>query len=217
MILKRCLICLRFSGGSYKVKPMASWLMSKVIRSKEFTNTVLDYFGPLYIRQGKDYTEVQVCLFTCITVRAIHLELVADTTEEQFLSALHRFIGRRVKRDQIILNNAPNFKATKNAVDMAWEKVVDNPLVHSYLSDQRIKWSFMIELSPWMGRFYECLVGTTKMSLRKSIDRVSLTSPQLQQTMVTEGEAVIGSYWKAGKKDRDILNNFGNYGRTTTY
>ena len=25
MILKRCLICLRFQGGPYKVKPMASW------------------------------------------------------------------------------------------------------------------------------------------------------------------------------------------------
>ena len=25
------------------------------------------------------------------------------------------------------------------------------------------------------------------------------------------------SYWKAGRKDKDISNNFGSYGRTTTY
>ena len=36
-----------------------------------------------------------------------------------FLSALRRFITRRGKPDQIILDNAPDFKATKNAVDMA--------------------------------------------------------------------------------------------------
>ena len=77
---------------------------------------------------------------------------------EQILSALRRFIARRGKPDQIILDNAPHFKATKNAVDMAWEKVVDNPSVHSYVTDQRIKWSFIIELSPCMGGFYERLV-----------------------------------------------------------
>ena len=113
-------------------------------------------------------------------------------TAEQFLSDLRRFIARSGKPDQIILDNAPNFKATKNAVDMAWEKVVDDPSIHSYLSDQRIKWSFIIKLSPWIGGFYERDVGTTKMSLRKSIGRVSLTS-SLLETMLTEVEAVINT------------------------
>ena len=188
MILKRCLICLRFQGGPYKVKPMAPLPTSKVVRSKAFTNTGLDYFGPLYIRQGKDRVKVWVCLFTCITVRAIHLKLVEDMTAEQFLSALRRFIARRGKPDQII----PHFKATKNTVDMAWDRVVNDPSVHSYLSDLRIKWSFIVELSPWMGGFYERLVGITKMSLRKSIGRVSLTSSQLQ-TILTEVEAIINT------------------------
>ena len=91
----------------------------QAIRSKAFTNTGLGYFGPLHIRQEKGQVKVWVCLFTCITVRAIHLELVEDMTAEQFLSALRRFITRRGKPDQIILDNAPNFKPTKNAVDMA--------------------------------------------------------------------------------------------------
>ena len=80
MILKRCLICLRFQGEHYMVKPMTPWPASKVIRSKAFTNTGLDYFGPLYISQGKDRVKVLVCLFTCITAGAIHLELVEDMT-----------------------------------------------------------------------------------------------------------------------------------------
>ena len=109
-------------------------------------------------------------------------------TAEQFLSALRRFIARRGKPDQII----PHFKATKNAVDMAWDRVVNDPSVHSYLSDLRIKWSFIVELSPWMGGFYKRLVGITKMSLRKSIGRVSLTSSQLQ-TILTEVEAIINT------------------------
>ena len=158
---------------------MVPWSTSKVIRSKAFTNTGLDYFGPLYIRQGKNRVKLWVHIFTYITVGAIHLELIEDMTAEQFLSALCRSISRRGNSDQITLDNAPNFKATKNAVDMALEKVLNVPSVHSYLSDLRIKWSFIIELSLWMGGFYELLVGITKMSLRKSIGRVSVTSSQL--------------------------------------
>ena len=121
---------------------MAPWPTSKVIRSQAFTNTGLDYFGPLYIRQRKDHVKVCVCLFTCITVRAIHLELVEDMTAEQFyqlsVGLLHNVVN--------LIDKAPNFKATKKTVDIAWEKVVDDPSVHSYLSAKRIKWSFIIEI-----------------------------------------------------------------------
>ena len=92
----------------------------------------------------------------------------------------------------VLSRKIPNFKATKNAVDMAWERVVNDPSVQSYLSDLRIKWSSIVELSPWMGGFYKRLVGITKMSLRKSIGRVSLTSSQLQ-TILTEVEAIINT------------------------
>ena len=43
-----------------------------------------------------------------------------------------------------------------------------------------------------MGGFYERLVGTTKMSLGKSIGRVSLNRSQLQRTL-TKAEAVINT------------------------
>ena len=39
-------------------------------------------------------------------------------TRERFLSAPQRFIKRRGKPDQIILDNASHFKATNNAIDM---------------------------------------------------------------------------------------------------
>ena len=49
-----------------------------------------------------------------------------------------------------------------------------------------------IELAPWMGGFYERLVGIVKKSLRKAIDKVCLTSEQLL-TILKEAEAVLNS------------------------
>lgn len=60
--------------------------------------------------------KVWVCLFTCVTVMVIHLELVKDMTAEQFLFGLRRFTARR-KPTQIILNNVAQFKVTRSPVD----------------------------------------------------------------------------------------------------
>ena len=43
-----------------------------------------------------------------------------------------------------------------------------------------------------MGGFYQRLVGITKMSLKKTIEKLYLTQTQLQ-TIITEVEAVINS------------------------
>ena len=94
-----------------------------------------------------------------------------------------------ISSPHFILDKVPHFKATKNAVDMAWEKALKDPSVYSYLSDQWVKWSLIIELSRWIGGFYKRFAWTAKMALRKSIGRVSLTSFQLQ-TILTEVEAV---------------------------
>ena len=82
----------------------------KVNESPAFTNTGLDYFGPLYVKNGTVRSKVGECIFTCIAVRAIHLELVEDIAAAQFLACLRRFVARRGNPDKIISDNAPQFK-----------------------------------------------------------------------------------------------------------
>ena len=178
--IRKCLICIRWQGGPYRVKPIAPLPKSRVTASPPFTNTGIDYFGPLYIKNEGVQKKVWICLFTCTAVRAVHLEVVEDMTAEQFLEALRRFVSRRGKPDEIISDNALQFKAAKNTIDIAWGDIVNDPQVQSYLSEKRIKWKFIVELSPWFGGFYERLVGTTKMALKKSIGKLHLSLTQLQ-------------------------------------
>ena len=118
-VLAECLTCITHQGGPYKVKPMAPWPKIKVKESPAFTHIGLDYFGPLYVKNGTIRSKAWVCIFTCIAVRAIHPELVEDVTAAQFLDCLRRFIARRGKPDEIISDNAPQFKVAKNAIDLA--------------------------------------------------------------------------------------------------
>ena len=50
--------------------------------------TCLDYTGALYVNEYNDSAKYYVCLFTCATTRAIHLQLVEDLSAEAFLRAL---------------------------------------------------------------------------------------------------------------------------------
>ena len=112
--------------------------------------------------------------------------------EQQFLLCLRRFIARRGKPKEIISDNASQFKLAKSTVDEAWQFATTSPDTQSYLANEGIKWSYIIELAPWMGGFYERLVGLVKQALRKSIGKICLTIVQLE-TILTEVEAVINS------------------------
>ena len=52
--------------------------------------------------------------------------------------------------------------------------------VQNYASDVGIKWNFIVELAPWMGGFYEKLVGLAKRALWKTLGRKLLTLIQMQ-------------------------------------
>ena len=61
-----------------------------------FSNTAIDMFGPLHIKLNrKTLKEAQVIIFTCMTTRAVHLELVNDKTSDAFLMAFRRFASLR--------------------------------------------------------------------------------------------------------------------------
>ena len=111
---------------------VSPWSNNKVIRLLMFLYTGLDFFGPLYIK------------------RRNHADRI-------FL-ALHLFIARRVKPQQIVLDSAPQFKLTKSSLDVAWENAIRDSDVQLHIAKQRIKWSFIVQLSSWMGGFYERLI-----------------------------------------------------------
>jgi len=169
-----------------------------VARSHPFEYMGVDYFGPLYVKEFSKVTgqiverKVWVCLFTCFTVRAIHIELVEDMSTKEFLLCLHQFVARRGIPRLIISDNAQQFKATQTVLTKAWRDVVTDERIQDFLAKQDIKWKFIIKLAPWMGGLYERLVGLTKRALRKTIGSKLLTQRRLV-TVLTEVEAVINS------------------------
>ena len=86
--------------------------------------------------------------------------------------------------------NAPKFKLAKTAVDKAWKEPISHHELQSYTANKGIEWNFIVELAPWMGGFYDRLVGTVKGALKKSIGKICLTEEKLE-TFLAEAEAAL--------------------------
>ncbi len=191
-VLKVCKVCQRAEGGSYKLPPMAPLPKARVSESTPFAKVGIDYLGPLYVKETKETQKVWVCLFTCLATRAVHLELVQDMSTNTFLLCFRRFVATKGTPEEIISDNAKQFKLSSDILRLIWRNVICSEEIQNYASNKGIKWSFIVELAPWMGGFYERLVGLVKRALRKTIGRKLLSLEQMS-TLLKECEAVVNS------------------------
>ena len=86
-IISKCVTCRKIQGPPFRSVPTPPLPKSRVLQSKAFQFTGIDYAGPLYVRHQGNQTssKVYICLFTWAAVRALNFELVEDQTTQAFL------------------------------------------------------------------------------------------------------------------------------------
>ena len=191
-VIGKCSVCRRFEGQPFRLPQMPQLPRERVRQSHPFQFVGLDYLGPFAVTNSNTTQKVWVCLFTCMTTRAVHLEVIPGLSTPLFLNGLKRFIARRGRPDRIVSDNAPQFRLAQDYLYRTWQKILTSPELAIFLSEQRVTWTFTTEFAPWQGGFYERLVGLVKRAFRKSIGRSHFTNEQFA-TIVTEVEATLNS------------------------
>ena len=144
------------------------------IDEKPFTNTGVDCLGPYHIKLSKRNRSNQatgkryVPLFTCLTMRAVHLEIAGDLSTDAFILALRRFISRRGKVNIIRLDKGTNFVGASKELKQAI-KNIDQNTANKHLIAKGINWKFNPPVSPWMGGIWESLVKFVKVIIRNKL------------------------------------------------
>ncbi|XP_073951889.1 uncharacterized protein [Choristoneura fumiferana] len=176
-VLKKCPQCVKHGGGPYALPPTPALPPERVTFSQPFTYTGIDYFGPMYVNTQQGKKKRWICLFTCLVVRAIHLEVVNDLTAQECLLALRRFVASKGIPTRIVSDNALQFKLTSEVLGDA------------YCSQNNIHWKFIPQLAPWHGAVYERLVAVVKHCLKRTLEKHLLVDSQLI-TVIKEVENV---------------------------
>ena len=128
------------------------------VNERLFSNTGVDYFGPIIVKLNKRARLTQPTakrygvLFTCLTTRGVYLELATDMTTDVFILALRRFIAQRGHVKILRSDNGSNFIGAEKELKHALTCIDQNKVAQT-LSKQHIQWKFNPPVSPWMGGF----------------------------------------------------------------
>jgi hypothetical protein len=180
-VVGKCSVCKKIQGLSYKAPQPPPLPEYRVSDEFAFTQVGVDFAGPLHVRDiyAKNTTlnKAYIALFTCTSSRAVHLELVSNLIAVCFLNALIRFKARRGTPALIVSDNGKTFKDAR---------------IQSYCQHRGIKWKFNVEAAPWWGGFFERMVKSVKLCLKKCLRNARLNFEEML-TVLTDVEAVLNS------------------------
>lgn len=77
---------------------------------RPFSHCRVDYFGPMQVKIGRRREKRWGVPFTCLTTRAIHLELASPLTAGSAILALQRLSARRRCPTVVYSDNRTNFR-----------------------------------------------------------------------------------------------------------
>lgn len=187
--LRNCTVCKRWQGLPFGPPAMPSLPADRVVITKPFRNVGCDFIGPFTSSSDES---MYICLYTCLTTRAVHLEVVEDMSAGAFLNCFVRFISRRGVPHLIRSDCGTNFRLGSKIIEELSSSNSSGHSVMSYSADNGIQWVFNPPASPWMGGVWERLVGSVKRCMRKSIGRKKLNFGQMC-TVVATIEATINT------------------------
>ena len=154
-----------------------------------FTYTGVDCFGPFEVRRGRATVKRYSVLFTCLNIRAIHLEVASSLDTGSFVNALRRFIARRGQPEMIRSDNGGNFvkgeKELREAV-----KEWNQSQIHDFLLQKNIKWVFNPPTGSHHGGAWERCIRTTRKVIKAVTNEQTLDDEGIS-TLMCEVEAIV--------------------------
>ncbi|KAL7728025.1 hypothetical protein ACLKA6_017876 [Drosophila palustris] len=127
-----------------------------------FTCTGVDYFGPIDIIVGRRHEKLWRVLFTCLTMRAVHLEIATSLSTDSFLCVLKSFVSRRDCPRRMMFDNGTNFRGASGILKAEEERISTREVEQRY---PEMEFVFIPPGSPHMGGAWERLVRSTKSIL----------------------------------------------------
>ncbi|XP_062587039.1 uncharacterized protein LOC134248653 [Saccostrea cucullata] len=180
-VIYNCVICRKLRGRLEHQK-MADLPSVRVRQSPPFTYVGVDMFGQWEVvtrktRGGSANSKRWAILFTCLSSRASHIEVVEDMSSSAFINALRRFIAIRGRVAEFRSDRGTNFVGSTDTLGISAVNVED-PTFKNFLTKNGCSWIFNAPHSSHMGGVWERVIGLA----RRILDAILLKQPKRQLT-----------------------------------
>ena len=162
----------------FSVKPVA------------FKETGADFFGPFEIYSHFNTAmKAYCCLFTCLTVRAIHIKVTGNLQKESCIMAFQPFFSRRGIPERIHSDNALNFTSAAKTFQ---ESSFTTTELQKHAESKKITWKFIPPGAPHFGGTWERLIGMSKRLFFNTAGSEKLQKDSFS-TLICQVEALFNS------------------------
>ena len=180
-IASKCVTCRKFRANP-PTPLMADLPKERVAyRERPFTNTGMDYFGPLYVSVKRSTEKRWGFLFTCMTTRAVHIEVVPSLDTSSCVMGLERFTARRGLPQTIWSDNGTNFVGAERELSESFA-LLNQERVAQAAACKGVTWKFNPPMAPHHGGVWERLVQSCKRLFYRILGQRRLTDEVLQTT-----------------------------------
>ena len=156
-----------------------------------FTFTGVDYLGPFQVKRGRAMVKRYGVLFTCLTMRAVHIEVAHSLDTDACINALRRFISRRGQVSVIRSDNGTNFIGAERELREAIQNLDDSKIKEEMLKGG-IDWNFNPPGASHQGGVWERQIRTVRKVLGALLKQQVLDDDGLH-TLLCEVESIINS------------------------
>ncbi|KAM8861775.1 uncharacterized protein ACB058_008484 isoform 2-T2 [Synchiropus picturatus] len=188
-IISECRTCRRLHARAGDQK-MANLPEDRLLPDKPpFTNTGVDYFGPFEVSRGRSKVKRYGVLFTCLTCRAVHIEVAHSLDTSSCINALRRFLSRRGQVSVLRSDNGTNFVGAERELKESI-KDVDQAKIREAMLKKGVEWIFNTPAASHHGGVWERQIRTVRKVLSSLLKQQVMDEEGLQ-TLLCEVESII--------------------------
>jgi hypothetical protein len=188
-VVAHCMYC-RIRKAKPEVPRMGNLPEARLAHhQRPFTHCGLDLFGPMEVIVGRRHEHRYGVLFTCLTLRAIHLELVHSLTSDSLIMALRRMAARRGWPKYLYSDNGTNLRGANTELTRCLQELDEEDLKNKGVNFG-VQWTFIPPASPHWGGAWERLIRSVKTSL-KVILKERVPKDEVLSTLMTEVENMV--------------------------
>jgi hypothetical protein len=172
---------------------MADLPKERVETSPPFTYSAVDYFGPL--KQGRKELKRYGVLFTCLSSRAIHLEVSHTLETDSFLNAFRQFVSRRGPVRELRCDRGTNFVGASTELQKCLKEMNHDKIKEELLKESCdwFQFKFNVPKASHMG-IWERQIRTVRNVLNVLLYQYgSQLNDESLLTFMCEAESIVNS------------------------
>ncbi|XP_070549159.1 uncharacterized protein [Ptychodera flava] len=192
-VVRNCVTCRRYQAVPCE-QMMADLPADRVeAEVSPFTFCGMDYFGPIMVRRGRSEVKRYGVIFTCLSSRAVHLEVAHSLETDACINAIRRFVARRGPVRSIRSDNGTNLVGSEKELRQILERL-DQSKMNDVLCVEGVEWHFNPPTASHFGGVWERMIRTTRKILFSLFrEQPRIVDDETLSTVFCEAENIINN------------------------